>query len=196
MAANAQCVTNKNGDYCVIQSSRGFNSLTFDQKCLLTDNYTMVVSEVDTIEIIGGGSCRCMLVENWTNVGKTDFKVESFDDDFFELGTSASSYEEPCNDKYWDQQFFEPLEALRVALAPCLEGSNGIKIKEGKKYPRSGLRHVKTMNDLITPEVDRLSETGYGEEELYQPKSNGFMRLVRKLSGLFWKSDEDILEVV
>ena len=124
MAANAQCVTNKNGDYCVIQSARGFNSLNPDQKSELEKHYTMVVSEVDTIEIVGGGSCRCMLVENWSNVKRLEFKVENFDDDFFELGTSASSLEKleeqtsTDNYNYWDKQFNEPFEAFELALAP------------------------------------------------------------------------------
>ena len=30
--------------------------------------YKMVITQVDLIEIIGGGSCRCMLVENWSTI--------------------------------------------------------------------------------------------------------------------------------
>lgn len=28
----------------------------------------MVISNVDNIEAVGGGSCRCMLVENWSTI--------------------------------------------------------------------------------------------------------------------------------
>ena len=69
MAANAQCVTNAAGEYCIIQSQRGYDSLTASQKRVLSAaKYRMVVSQVDLIELVGGGSCRCMLVENWTTV--------------------------------------------------------------------------------------------------------------------------------
>jgi hypothetical protein len=28
----------------------------------------MVITQVDLIESVGGGSCRCMLVENWSTI--------------------------------------------------------------------------------------------------------------------------------
>lgn len=68
MAANAQNVTNDLGEQCVIQSHQGYSSLNADQQKVLNDTYRMVVSKVDMIEQVGGGSCRCMLVENWSTV--------------------------------------------------------------------------------------------------------------------------------
>lgn len=40
--------------------------MTEAQKTILNSNYKMVISNVDMIEAVGGGSCRCMLVENWS----------------------------------------------------------------------------------------------------------------------------------
>jgi len=82
MAANAQNVTNDEGEQCVVQSHQGYSSLTVDQKKVLNDTYRMVVSKVDMIEQVGGGSCRCMLVENWSTVdtssllGTADFDIK------------------------------------------------------------------------------------------------------------------------
>jgi len=67
MSANAQNVTNNKGEDCVIISRRGFSALTEGQKQILNSNYAMVISNVDMIESVGGGSCRCMLVENWSS---------------------------------------------------------------------------------------------------------------------------------
>ena len=50
----------------MIISERGYNAMNTDQKSILNANYKMVVSNVDMIEAVGGGSCRCMLVENWS----------------------------------------------------------------------------------------------------------------------------------
>lgn len=66
MAANAQSVYNDKGDNCMIISQRGYNAMRPDQQRLLNASYKMVVSNVDMIEAVGGGSCRCMLVENWS----------------------------------------------------------------------------------------------------------------------------------
>jgi hypothetical protein len=66
MAANAQSVTNDYGEPCMIISERGYTAMTFEQQSILNANYKMVVSNVDMIEAVGGGSCRCMLVENWS----------------------------------------------------------------------------------------------------------------------------------
>jgi hypothetical protein len=66
MAANAQSVTNDRGEPCMIISERGFTAMTPEQKAILSASYKMVVSNVDMIEAVGGGSCRCMLVENWS----------------------------------------------------------------------------------------------------------------------------------
>jgi hypothetical protein len=66
MAANAQSVSNDAGEPCMIISERGFKAMTPQQQSILHANYKMVVSNVDMIEAVGGGSCRCMLVENWS----------------------------------------------------------------------------------------------------------------------------------
>jgi hypothetical protein len=50
----------------MIISQRGYNAMNTEQKSILNANYKMVVSNVDMIEAVGGGSCRCMLVENWS----------------------------------------------------------------------------------------------------------------------------------
>ena len=54
----------------------------------------MVLTEVDLIEKVGGGSCRCMLVEDWSamqpinlkqRLNKIDaFQINHEQDDFFE----------------------------------------------------------------------------------------------------------------
>lgn len=78
MAANAQSVTNDNGEPCMIISERGYTAMTKEQQGILGANYKMVVSNVDMIEAVGGGSCRCMLVENWSTTQlppRENFKV-------------------------------------------------------------------------------------------------------------------------
>jgi len=50
----------------MIISERGYTAMTSEQQSILNANYKMVVSNVDMIEAVGGGSCRCMLVENWS----------------------------------------------------------------------------------------------------------------------------------
>ena len=42
--------------------------MTEQQKLVLNENYRMVITQVDLIESVGGGSCRCMLVENWSTI--------------------------------------------------------------------------------------------------------------------------------
>ena len=36
----------------------------------MDSNYRMIVSDVSLFEDIGGGSCRCMLAEDWRNQGE------------------------------------------------------------------------------------------------------------------------------
>ena len=50
----------------MIISEQGYNAMTPEQQSILNASYKMVVSNVDMIEAVGGGSCRCMLVENWS----------------------------------------------------------------------------------------------------------------------------------
>ena len=80
----------------------------------------MVTTDVDLIEIVGGGSCRCMLVEDWSAVTvdkrknlkqrlnelEDSIKIEHELDDFFqsELGTDEDSQDAPCHQEdYWDR---------------------------------------------------------------------------------------------
>ena len=63
MCANMFDVLDKNGNHCVVMSKRARNAFTEKNSTELNQNYKLVVSDVDIIEAIGGGSCRCMLVE-------------------------------------------------------------------------------------------------------------------------------------
>ena len=65
MSANAQNLINDKGEFCIVMSQRGFSALTSQQQSLLNANYKMVVTNVNNIEHVGGGSCRCMLAEDW-----------------------------------------------------------------------------------------------------------------------------------
>ena len=80
----------------------------------------MVTTEVDLIEKVGGGSCRCMLVEDWSSeevvvvsrnnevVKKAEFKISHTHDDFFD-SDEETNFDDislegdlPFND-YWDK---------------------------------------------------------------------------------------------
>ena len=63
MCANMFDVRDKNNNHCVVMSKRARNAFTEKNLTELNQNYKLVVSDVDIIEAIGGGSCRCMLVE-------------------------------------------------------------------------------------------------------------------------------------
>ena len=122
MAANSQCILAKDGRLCVIQSQRGFDSLTAVQRATMLEHYTMVTTSVDLIEKVGGGSCRCMLVEDWhtetvssqTSHKKVpvDFKIVHSYDDFFGSDQETNGWDGdsdnltiedlPFND-YWDR---------------------------------------------------------------------------------------------
>lgn len=67
----------------------------------------MIVSNVDMIEAVGGGSCRCMLVENWSttvavpadNTGAHfNLKVNVLAACLSESGSSESSAVDSCAD--------------------------------------------------------------------------------------------------
>lgn len=65
MCANMFCLVGKDVKYTIIMSGnahRGFRKEQFD---LLKEHYQILVANVDLIEQIGGGSCRCMLVEKF-----------------------------------------------------------------------------------------------------------------------------------
>lgn len=61
-------MVNKDGKFCIAMSNQGFSALTQSQRDILNAHYIMVITEVSTIEIVGGGSCRCMLAEDWSTV--------------------------------------------------------------------------------------------------------------------------------
>jgi len=101
----------------------------------------MVTTQVDLIEKVGGGSCRCMLVEDWSSEassiqfenqeepaiatshkGKFEFEITHTYDDFFDSDLETNSDDVsiqddlPFND-YWDRQFECPIADMHEALA-------------------------------------------------------------------------------
>jgi hypothetical protein len=63
MCANMFDVIDSNGNHCVVMSKRAKDHYSEKNYRTLNQNYKVVASEVNIIEDIGGGSCRCMLVE-------------------------------------------------------------------------------------------------------------------------------------
>ena len=57
MCANMFDVINEDERHCVILSRRAANSFTKSNMDILKAYYNLVISEVDIIEEIGGGSC-------------------------------------------------------------------------------------------------------------------------------------------
>lgn len=158
MAANAQCVRAKDGQYCVIQSQRGFDSLTADQQSVLNEHYRMVTTQVDLIEKVGGGSCRCMLVEDWSSEifdqavvegtvqtsSEFEFEITHERGDFFESDLETSEDDVTVEDKmpfsdYWDRQFDESSTEMHEALLDLDLPSEptDIKMKAGKRFRRA-----------------------------------------------------------
>jgi hypothetical protein len=62
-AGNMLQVKNKSGELFLIMSSAAYNSLTAEQITKLNSYNTILHSNINTIESIGGGSARCMLAE-------------------------------------------------------------------------------------------------------------------------------------
>lgn len=98
-----------------MQSKRGFSALTDQQRSILNANYKMIVTNVDMIEQVGGGSCRCMLVENWSTLdmshllptNQNSHKIQKRIDYYFEKNEvmdlslsnmSISSDDDSCKD--------------------------------------------------------------------------------------------------
>ena len=54
---------NKNGKRYLIMSDTAYNSLTKEQKDYLENECTILHPKIECIEIIGGGSARCMMAE-------------------------------------------------------------------------------------------------------------------------------------
>lgn len=63
MCANMFDILDKDSNHCVVMSWRAEGAFTEGNLKVLKDNYKVVVSDLDLIETIGGGSSRCLLVE-------------------------------------------------------------------------------------------------------------------------------------
>ena len=54
---------NENGESVLVMSKSAENSLNENQKNIIT-NYSRIIScDINTIEVCGGGSARCMMAE-------------------------------------------------------------------------------------------------------------------------------------
>ena len=62
-AGNMLQVLGKNDQRLVVMSSAAFNSLSDEQKAALSKHGKLVHSDIHTIEMLGGGSARCMMAE-------------------------------------------------------------------------------------------------------------------------------------
>jgi len=62
-AGNMLQVKNTSGDKFLVMSSAAFNSLSQEQISLIETFNTIIHSSLNTIEICGGGSARCMMAE-------------------------------------------------------------------------------------------------------------------------------------
>lgn len=166
----------------------------------------MVLTEVDLIERVGGGSCRCMLVEDWSamqpiNLKQRLDKMEGFriaheQDDFFESELDTNEDESidhsPQQENYWDRQFEDPLEGLADLLDELnfeKERDFG-KLKAGKRYPVSSMRKTKstqfTRHQAIPKEVFVEDNCPDGELHIQKTETEPILRkLVRRVSSIF-----------
>mgnify|MGYP002777136405 FL=1 len=62
-AGNMLQVQSTSGQKMVVMSADAFHSLTDDQKSRLAKHGELVYSDISTIEMLGGGSARCMMAE-------------------------------------------------------------------------------------------------------------------------------------
>ena len=67
LAANCYEVIALDGRKKLIISSRGWCSLTKEQKKAMVEKVDIVQCKVDTIEAVGGGGIRCMLAPVFCN---------------------------------------------------------------------------------------------------------------------------------
>lgn len=65
MCANMFNLQDSDGNQIIIMSDRARRTYTDDKFQELTENYTVLVANVDMIEHVGGGSTRCMLAERF-----------------------------------------------------------------------------------------------------------------------------------
>ena len=63
MAGNMLMLRNAKGEECVVMSERARRGLKTENLKIIEDNYKIISSDISIIEIIGGGSARCMLAE-------------------------------------------------------------------------------------------------------------------------------------
>lgn len=62
-AGNMLQLQNKNGEKLLVMSEQAFNSLTYEEISKLEKYNRIIYSNLDTIEMNGGGSARCMIAE-------------------------------------------------------------------------------------------------------------------------------------
>ena len=62
-AGNMLELTNDNGDSVLVMSKSAEDSLDENQKNTITKYSIIVASDINTIEVCGGGSARCMMAE-------------------------------------------------------------------------------------------------------------------------------------
>ena len=62
-AGNMLQVRGKEDERFLIMSDAALNSLTQSQKAQITNHCRIISSSLETIEICGGGSARCMMAE-------------------------------------------------------------------------------------------------------------------------------------
>jgi hypothetical protein len=63
MCSNMFNLLDENHNHCVIMSDRAHRNFNEENLKILQKNYKLIVTKIDTIEHVGGGSCRCMCVE-------------------------------------------------------------------------------------------------------------------------------------
>ncbi|MDB5009053.1 MAG: amidinotransferase [Mucilaginibacter sp.] len=62
-AGNMLEVKNKAGEVLIVMSQNAYNALLEEQKTVLTKYGRLIYADINTIEINGGGSARCMMAE-------------------------------------------------------------------------------------------------------------------------------------
>jgi hypothetical protein len=62
-AGNMMALTNGSGENFLVMSAAALQSLHEEQLEILSSNYKIISSSLDTIEALGGGSARCMMAE-------------------------------------------------------------------------------------------------------------------------------------
>jgi len=67
--ANILQLQNTQDELVIAMSKSAFQGFTEAQKAILTAQSELVVVDIDTIESVGGGSCRCMLAEVFNQKG-------------------------------------------------------------------------------------------------------------------------------